>query len=105
MGADANGTYTYKLIITPIPNPTYTLVTGTASFPTSSIFGEHGLFPTFLLILTIALAFAANPAIGAILAVLGLGAAMAFEFIAIGPVSLVSLMAVAVLIFIKRRGA
>ena len=105
LGIDANGTYTHKLIISPDPNPSYTLITGAASFPTPSIYGDSGLFPTFLLILTIALAYAANPAIGAVLSVIGLGAAMAFEFIAIGPISIVSLMAVAMLIFVKRKSS
>jgi len=104
LGSDANGSYSYKLIITPDPNPPYTLVTGAATYPVLSVFADYGLFPTVLLIAAMGIAFAANPALGAILSVLGLAVAATFDFIALTPVSIVSLMGIAILIFIRRRG-
>lgn len=103
LGADANGTYSHRLMGIPSPNPPYVLATGYAYFAEMNIFGDVGLFPAFMLVLATATIAMFNPAIGAIMAVVGLGAGMALDVIEISGAALVSLFAVAMIIFMKGR--
>lgn len=103
LGADANGTYSYQLFGIPSPNPPYLLYSDYAYFSEMNIFGDVGLFPAFMLVLATATIAIFNPPVGAILAVIGLGAGVALNVIEISGAALISLMAVAVIIFMKGR--
>lgn len=102
MGTDANGTYSYRLMLIPTPNPPFVFTTGYAYFPEMNIFGDYGLFPTFMLVLgTAAIALFSAPLAG-IVAVIALGAGVALDIIEISGAALISLMAIAIMIFMKR---
>jgi len=104
LGADANGTYYYKLILIPSPNPPYVFATGYAYLAEMNIFGDVGLFPAFMLVLATATIAIFNAPLGAVMAVVGLGAGMALDVIEISGAAVVSLIAVAMIIFMKGRG-
>jgi len=103
LGADANGTYSHRLMGIPSPNPPYILATGYAYFAEVSVFGDYGLFPAFMLVLATATVAMFNPAIGALMAVVGLAAGAALDVIEISGAAVVSLMAVAMIIFMKGK--
>lgn len=104
LGADPNGTYRYFLELTPSPNPPYVVTSDIIRFAENLFYGDTGVFLAFLIVALCGLGAIVMGPVAAIVAVIGLALAAAMGLVDIGVGSIISLLIIGALIFMKGRG-